>query len=70
MAEDRLADIESRQAFQDDLLQKLDDALGYQQRRILELEDRVARLLVRLQALEQQLGDIQSPQDEGPPPHY
>ncbi len=68
--DDRFEAIETRQAFQDDAVQKLDDALDYQTRKVLELERIVSRLLERVESLEQAMEDAQSPQDDGPPPHY
>ena len=70
MSNDRFEAIESRQAFQDDLLQQLDDALGYQQRKIMELESRVSRLMIRIEELENSMNDAGGHQDDGPPPHY
>lgn len=67
---DRFEEVETRQAFQEDLLQKLDDALEYQTRLVLDLERQVSRLLERIESLEQSIDDIQPQQDDGPPPHY
>ncbi|MDZ7683998.1 MAG: SlyX family protein [Gammaproteobacteria bacterium] len=62
---ERIEELESRQAFQEDLLQKLDDALDYQSRRILDLEDRVRYLLSRIEELEEGRGDDDGMGDEG-----
>lgn len=66
-AEHRLTELETRLAFQDDLLEKLnevvaqqDDALRHYQRRLQKLEDQV-----------QQVNAQMAPEiDNAPPPHY
>lgn len=67
---DRLEALEMRQTFTDDQVQKLEDALDYSTRKVLELEQQVARLLKRLESLEQSSEDDQETHDDGPPPHY
>lgn len=65
--EDRVADLESRLAFQDDALQTLSDVV-YEQERVIE------RLRLQMQALIKRLEDLQGQvgvaEDEVPPPHY
>ena len=66
--EERLTELESRVAFQDDTIQKLNDVLVEQQRQI----DQVSRLVTELK---QQLESIQPSiiadvAEETPPPHY
>ncbi|MEE9100077.1 SlyX family protein [Pseudomonas sp. QE6] len=65
--EDRVADLESRLAFQDDALQTLSDVV-YEQERVIE------RLRLQMQALIKRLEDLQGQvgvaDDEAPPPHY
>ncbi|WP_152221555.1 SlyX family protein [Pseudomonas sp. SCB32] len=65
--EDRVADLESRLAFQDDALQTLSDVV-YDQERVIE------RLRLQMQALIKRLEDLQGQvgvaDDEAPPPHY
>ncbi|MCP8464239.1 SlyX family protein [Pseudomonas sp. ZM23] len=65
--EDRMADLESRLAFQDDALQTLSDVV-YEQERVIE------RLRLQMQALIKRLEDLQGQvgvsEDEAPPPHY
>lgn len=65
--EERIADLESRLAFQDDALQTLSDVV-YEQERVIE------RLRLQMQALLKRLEDLQGQvgvaDDEAPPPHY
>lgn len=66
--EDRIADLEMRQAFQDDTIQTLNDIIVEQQRAL----DRCAaqiRVLAERQAELQSSGGGGLP-DESPPPHY
>lgn len=67
MSESRLTELESRQAFQDDALQALNDIVVQQQRQIERLQLQVEALARRLQAMSVQF-DIAD--DEAPPPHY
>ena len=62
----RLDDLESRQAFQDDSIARLTEALVSQELRIAQLEKMLAYLVERLRGSEQ---DISISPDE-PPPHY
>ncbi|MBG6286906.1 MULTISPECIES: SlyX family protein [Pseudomonas] len=65
--EKRMADLESRLAFQDDALQTMSDVV-YEQERVIE------RLRLQMQALLKRLEDLQGQvgvsDDEAPPPHY
>jgi len=66
--EDRIADLEMRQAFQDDTIQTLNDIIVEQQRAL----DRCAaqiRVLAERQA-ELQSSGVGGLPDEAPPPHY
>lgn len=66
--EDRIADLEMRQAFQDDTIQTLNDIIVEQQRAL----DRCAaqiRVLAERQAELQSSGGGGLP-DGAPPPHY
>ncbi|TRX75615.1 SlyX family protein [Pseudomonas mangiferae] len=65
--DERIADLESRLAFQDDTLQTLNDVLVQQQRVLDRLQLQVNALIKRQDELAGQLGD---PQDDVPPPHY
>ncbi|WP_448682434.1 SlyX family protein [Pseudomonas nicosulfuronedens] len=65
--ENRVTDLESRLAFQDDTLQTLSDVV-YEQERVIE------RLRLQMQALLKRLEDLQGQvgvaEDDAPPPHY
>lgn len=68
MSEDRLIDIESKLAHQDQLLVELNEVLTEQQGRIMQLEQLSTSLIERVRAI----GDAAP--EEGPvderPPHY
>ncbi|WP_342243211.1 SlyX family protein [Pseudomonas sp. OTU5201] len=63
----RIADLESRLAFQDDTIQTLNDVLVEQQKVVDRLQLQVAALAKRQEEL---LGQYGSSEDEAPPPHY
>jgi SlyX protein len=63
----RIADLESRLAFQDDTIQTLNDILVEQRRLVDRLQLQVAALARRQEELLSQFG---SNEDEAPPPHY
>lgn len=65
--EDRLVDLESRQAFLDDTITSLNREVADQQQRIAHLEKRLA--LVIEQVRESEL-DLDLPPADEPPPHY
>ena len=68
MSEERLVEIESRLAHQDDLLLKLDDVITKQQEKIMQLEELCAALVRRVRSIAEDMpGD--GPGDERPP-HY
>jgi len=69
MNEDQVDRLEMKIAFQEDLLQKLDDAVFAQQQQILLLEDQVRVLSEQLQQIATTRPDAMSVVDE-PPPHY
>ena len=69
MNEDQVDRLEMKIAFQEDLLQKLDDAVFAQQQQILLLEDQVRVLSEQLQQIATTRSDAMSVVDE-PPPHY
>ncbi len=66
-AEQRIQDLEAKLTFQDDTLQKLNDALVEQQSRINHLQASLKWLLERAR---QQGFDELEPSDDLPPPHY
>jgi len=66
MSEDRFESLETKIAFQEDLIQKLDDALLDQQKQILDLR-------IQLRHVSNQVKDMESftpDSPEPPPPHY
>jgi SlyX protein len=67
--EQRVTELETRQAFQDDTLQALNDVVAAQQRQIDLLEMQLAALARRQQELSESLGS-DAGEDEAPPPHY
>lgn len=66
-AESRIADLETRLAFQDDTLQTLSDVLVEQQRIIDRLQLQLEVLSRRQEEMQSRLGDDG---EEAPPPHY
>ncbi len=68
MSEDRLIDIESKLAHQDQLMLELNDVVTEQQAKIMQLEQLCNSLLARVRAISEAApGDV--PQDDRPP-HY
>ena len=65
--EDRVTDLESQLAFQDDTIQSLSDVLATQQRAVERLQLQMAALLKRQ---EEMVGQFESFEEEAPPPHY
>ncbi|MFS0826118.1 SlyX family protein [Pseudomonas phoenicis] len=65
--ERQVIELETRQAFQDDTLQALNEVVFEQARQIERLQQQMAHLLKRYDDLVGQLG---SEGDEAPPPHY
>ena len=66
-AEQRITDLESRLAFQDDTIQALNDVLVAQQRELERLQLQVAALARRQEEIG---GQLDAAEDEAPPPHY
>lgn len=66
--EERIADLEMRQAFQDDTIQTLNDVIVEQQRALDRCMAQI-RVLAERQAELQSAGGGGLP-DEAPPPHY
>lgn len=66
MTDQRLENLETKLAFQEDLVQKLDDALGSQQQQLLEIKRRLEMLIEQIKLVENSIPE--SP--ESPPPHY
>lgn len=65
--EQRIVELESRQAFQDDTIAALNDVVFEQQRTIDRLQQQLAVLARRQEDLQGQFGISE---DEAPPPHY
>lgn len=66
--EERMTELESRQAFQDDTLQTLNEVLFAQQQALERLELQVQALARRQEELLGQLGGGE--EEDAPPPHY
>ena len=65
--EERLQELESRQAFQEDTIASLNEALVAQQQRIAYLEKMLELLIERYR---ESMPDTAVPGEEPPPPHY
>ncbi|MHC8331709.1 SlyX family protein [Pseudomonas sp. LB3P25] len=65
--ENRVTDLESQLAFQDDTIQALSDVLATQQRAVERLQLQMAALLKRQ---EEMAGQFETFEEEAPPPHY
>jgi|TARA_B100000959_G_C14899531_1_gene590285 SlyX protein len=65
MTEKRLEDLETKLAFLEDLIQKLDDALGSQQKQFLEMQHKMGLLVEQVRMVEKSI-----PDEPEPPPHY
>ncbi|MHC8345680.1 SlyX family protein [Pseudomonas sp. RT6P73] len=65
--EDRVTDLESQLAFQDDTIQSLSDVLATQQRAVERLQLQMAALLKRQ---EEMAGQFETFEEDAPPPHY
>ncbi|MEN5090257.1 SlyX family protein [Pseudomonas protegens] len=65
--EERVTDLESRLAFQDDTIQALNDVLVSQQKIVERLQLQMSALLKRQ---EEMVGQFESFEEEAPPPHY
>lgn len=66
--ENRLIELETRLAFQDETLQTLNIELGHQQQEIALLTQEIAALKAQLRSLAPDLTASRMP--EPPPPHY
>lgn len=65
--EERVMELESRLAFQDDTLSTLNDVIVEQQRVVDRLQLQMAALLKRY---EEVMGQYEASEEEAPPPHY
>ncbi|WP_095106612.1 SlyX family protein [Pseudomonas sp. Irchel 3E20] len=65
--ENRVTELESRLAFQDDTITALNDVLVAQQRVVDRLQLQMAALLKRQ---EEMVGQFETFEQDAPPPHY
>ena len=65
--EQRIADLETRLAFQDDTIQALNDVLVAQQATVERLQAQLKLLAKRLEDMQ---GGMEMEGEEAPPPHY
>ena len=65
--QERVTDLESRLAFQDDTIETLNDILVAQQRAVERLQLQMTALLKRQ---EEMVGQFETSEEEAPPPHY
>lgn len=65
--EERVMELESRLAFQDDTIQALNDVLVVQRRELDHLQQQMAAMLERQQEIGSQ---FEAFQEDAPPPHY
>ncbi|MEX0941423.1 MAG: SlyX family protein [Pseudomonadales bacterium] len=70
MSDARIEELEIRVSFQEDLLQKLDDALAHQQREVLELKSVLRQMTHQIETLEAAFPDEESAGAIEKPPHY
>ena len=67
MSEERILRLEEQLAFQEDVIQKLDDAVADQQQQLMVAERKIDLLVQQLQKLE---ASQPAPPDDEKPPHY
>ena len=63
-----MVELETRLAFQEDLIQTLNQILAGQQERLQEVEREIGELRRQLRSLSSQ--QVANPFEESPPPHY
>ena len=66
--EERIIELESRVAFQDEALRKLEELATEQAQQVYKLTQEVAALSAKLLSLAPSL--MARPEEEAPPPHY
>ncbi|MBA3981027.1 MAG: SlyX protein [Alcanivorax sp.] len=69
MDDDRLVDIETKLAYQEDLVQALNGVVARQQQQIDQLEKACRSLIEHLNSMSDVVKTLQRPEDEIPP-HY
>ena len=62
----KIESLETRLAFQDDLIQKLDDALADQQQQLMTMAEQIKMLIAELKKIDWSPGE----EANAPPPHY
>ena len=67
---ERLEDLESRLAFQDDLLEQLNDVVARQDKRMVDLQSRIMKLEQRIQDLAESASATGGEGGHEVPPHY
>jgi len=65
---DRITELESRVAFQEDAIDKLSDVIARQEIELMQLKELVTYLRDQIKNLD--LSGHSTPGDEPPPPHY
>ena len=70
MSDERFMELESRLAFQDDLIEELNGIVSKQQVQMDRLEASLNMIAVKLKGIESLSGPISDSQQEEPPPHY
>ncbi len=69
--QDRLESLEIRSAYQEDMIEHLNEALGQQHLEIQQLNKQLDLVSTILRQLKNEVGaDIKRPSEEVPPPHY
>ncbi len=66
----RLEDLESRLAFQDDLIESLNEVIARQDRELLEVKSRLAQLEAKLSDLAESFAGPGGSAGHEVPPHY
>jgi len=66
--EDRMVSLEARHAFQDDIIEQLNQEITVHQYKIAELKQQLTMVASRLK--ESASSNIGKQEDEPPPPHY
>ncbi len=68
MSDDRFLDIETKLAYQEDLVASLNQIVSYQQRKLDELEAAYRKLVDRVVEQSEELAALRI--EDAPPPHY
>jgi SlyX protein len=68
MNEDRLVELETKLAFQETTIHKLDEVVAQQQNQLDILQAAIQELHERMKSMAEET--VRDPADEPPPPHY